>query len=190
MNVDRQTVDLSAYPELVVIYLGMRVNTLTGLKTLAGFGPKIARSVVDQPDGLLLHENLIFSLLLPMLACASTGGTLRLWSAGRGRNHIGSGGSNFCATPEGQASGTKRISNGVVSRRSMNNIPQPIGFLRFASVQPAKGGMFTARDRLSSPAQQSSRRFSQRRNCTVAALKKPDNKLCRPDQHHVSLDAE
>jgi len=29
-RVDRRTVDLSAYPDLVVIYLGMRVNTLTG----------------------------------------------------------------------------------------------------------------------------------------------------------------
>ena len=33
-KVDRRTVDLSAYPDLVVIYLGMRVNTLTGLKTV------------------------------------------------------------------------------------------------------------------------------------------------------------
>jgi hypothetical protein len=36
--VDRRTVDLSAYPDLVVIYLGMRVRTLYGLKTLIGFG--------------------------------------------------------------------------------------------------------------------------------------------------------
>jgi hypothetical protein len=27
-KVDRRTVDLSGYPDLVVIYLGMRVNTL------------------------------------------------------------------------------------------------------------------------------------------------------------------
>ena len=57
--------DLSAYPDLVVIYLGMRVNALTGFKTLIGFGPQISRSVDAQPDGLLLHENLVFSLLPP-----------------------------------------------------------------------------------------------------------------------------
>lgn len=62
---NRRTVDLSGYPNLVVIYLGMRVNALTGLKTLLGFGPKIAASVDAQPDGLLLHENLIFSLFPP-----------------------------------------------------------------------------------------------------------------------------
>ena len=60
-RVERRTVDLSVYPDLVVIYLGMRINTLTGLKTLLGFGPKIAKSVEAQPDGLLLHESVIFS---------------------------------------------------------------------------------------------------------------------------------
>ncbi len=58
----RQTVDLSAYPGLVVIYLGMRVNALTGIKTLLGFGPKISAAVEARPDGLLLHENFLLSL--------------------------------------------------------------------------------------------------------------------------------
>jgi hypothetical protein len=30
-KVERQTVDLSEYPDLVVIYVGMRVNALTGI---------------------------------------------------------------------------------------------------------------------------------------------------------------
>jgi hypothetical protein len=34
LNTDRRTVDLSAFPDLVVIYLGMRVNELRGLRTL------------------------------------------------------------------------------------------------------------------------------------------------------------
>jgi hypothetical protein len=42
-RVKRQTIDLSAYSDLVVIYLGMRVNTLRGIKTVLGFGPRIAR---------------------------------------------------------------------------------------------------------------------------------------------------
>ena len=37
-SVDRRTVDLSGYPDLVVIYLGMRVNRLTGLKTVLDSG--------------------------------------------------------------------------------------------------------------------------------------------------------
>ena len=55
-RVERRTVNLSAYPDLVVIYLGMRVNRIAGIKTLLGFGPKISSSAVAQPDGLLRHE--------------------------------------------------------------------------------------------------------------------------------------
>jgi hypothetical protein len=65
-KVERQAVDLSGFPDLVVIYLGMRVNTWTGVKTLLGFGPQIKNSVEQKPDGLLLHEN---------LACVNTGET-------------------------------------------------------------------------------------------------------------------
>ncbi len=61
-RVNRQTVDLSAYPNLVVIYLGMCVNAWTGIKTVFGLGPQIAKAVADKPDGLLLHEDLFFSL--------------------------------------------------------------------------------------------------------------------------------
>ena len=62
MKAIRQTVDLSAYPDLVVVYLGMTVNALSGVKTLFGFGPKIEGSVAARPDGLLLHENIFYSL--------------------------------------------------------------------------------------------------------------------------------
>jgi hypothetical protein len=50
-RVERQTVDLSAYPDLVVIYLGMRVNALTGVKTLLGLGPQIKNSVDQNRTG-------------------------------------------------------------------------------------------------------------------------------------------
>jgi hypothetical protein len=45
VKVKRTTVDLSAYPDLVVIYLGMRVNSLRGIKTLARLGPGIKAAV-------------------------------------------------------------------------------------------------------------------------------------------------
>ena len=62
MAVDRRTVDLSGYPDLVVIYLGMRVNAWYGLKRVIGLGKPIQDSVAARPDGLLLHENFILSL--------------------------------------------------------------------------------------------------------------------------------
>ncbi len=66
-RVERRTVDLSGYPDLVVIYLGMRVNRIAGIKTLLGFGPKISSSAAAHPDGSLLHENFVFSFF-PMHA--------------------------------------------------------------------------------------------------------------------------
>ena len=38
MAVDRQTVDLSAYPDLVVFYLGIRVRRPRGMLRLLGLG--------------------------------------------------------------------------------------------------------------------------------------------------------
>lgn len=64
-RVNRQTVDLSSYSNLVVVYLGMRVNALMGIKTLVGFGPKISNAVAAKPAGLLLHETIVFSLFPP-----------------------------------------------------------------------------------------------------------------------------
>jgi hypothetical protein len=51
-NVDLRTVDLSAYPELVVIYLGMRVRTFPGIKTLLGLGPQIDKAGAGRPAAL------------------------------------------------------------------------------------------------------------------------------------------
>ena len=59
---NRITVDLSQFPDLVVIYLGMRAKTPRGLRTLLSLGPKIQASVTAAPDGLLLHEYLLYSL--------------------------------------------------------------------------------------------------------------------------------
>ena len=67
MRAERQTVDLTAYPDLVVIYLGMRVRRPRGLLRLFGLGPQIQKSWKAEPDGLLLHEDLVWSIVPPHL---------------------------------------------------------------------------------------------------------------------------
>jgi hypothetical protein len=146
-RVDRRTVDLSAYPDLVVIYLGMRVNTLTGLKTLFGFGPKIAQSVDARPDGLLLHENFLFSLLPPH------GGMRQYWRDfeslerwARSAPHQAwwrqflrnSGGTGFWHEAYFMRGGMEAVYDDMV---------QATGFLKFAPIRPARGAMFSARGR-------------------------------------------
>lgn len=106
---ERYTVDLSEFPDLVVIYLGMTVNTVTGLRTLVGFGPKIDSSVAAKPDGLLAHENFLFSLFPTHLGIASTGATSTRWKISRAPIPIVSGGANFSAIPAVPASGMRPI---------------------------------------------------------------------------------
>lgn len=151
MKVNRQTVDLSQYPDLVVIYLGMRVNRLTGLKTLFGFGPRIAGSVTAAPDGLLLHENFLFSLFpvhagmrqywrdMESLLAWSRSEPHRQWWKNFLRD---SGGTGFWHE-------TYRMQGGMEA--IYDDVPKPIGFLRFAPIVPARGAMFTAAHRTATP---------------------------------------
>ncbi len=58
--------DFSAYPDLVVIYLGMQVRKLSGVKTALSFGFPIDRAGNARPDGLLYFENKIIYSLFPL----------------------------------------------------------------------------------------------------------------------------
>lgn len=146
-SVERRTVDLSAYPDLVVVYLGMRVNRITGLKTLIGFGPKISDSVVAQPDGLLLHENFVFSFFpmhagmrqywrdMESLLAWTRSDPHRQWWKSFLRD---SGGTGFWHETYLLRGGMEAI---------YDDIAKPIGFMRFAPVVPARGAMFGAAHR-------------------------------------------
>ncbi len=56
----RTTADLSDYPGLVVIFLGISVDGPGGEETVERLGPQIQASVEEEPDGLLLHEEVVF----------------------------------------------------------------------------------------------------------------------------------
>jgi hypothetical protein len=61
----RRTADLSGYPDLVVIYLGLRVRAPRGLPTIFRYGRRIRQSAAARPDGLLRHEMLAWGLVPP-----------------------------------------------------------------------------------------------------------------------------
>ena len=146
-KVERRTVDLSAFPDLVVIYLGMHVNRLTGIKTLLGFGPQISSSAAAQPAGLLLHETIVYSLFPPHIGMRQYWRDLnslltwtrsdphRQWWKSFLKN---SGGTGFWHETYFRTGGMEAI---------YDDIPKPIGFMRFAPVVPARGGMFGAAGR-------------------------------------------
>ena len=61
----RQSVDLSGYPDLVVVYLGYRASGLKGMRDLVRIGRGLRSIQANPPDGLLAHETLLFGLLHP-----------------------------------------------------------------------------------------------------------------------------
>ncbi|WP_432840947.1 monooxygenase family protein [Dactylosporangium sp. CA-092794] len=141
-RVNRQTVDLSSYPDLVVIYLGMRVNRLFGLRTLLGFGPRIAKSAADMPDGLLLHEPVYYSLFpmnigmrqywrdMPSLLAYSRSEPHRQWWLNFLRD---SGGTGFWHETYLMQGGMEAV---------YDDIPKALGFAKFAPLRAARGTMF------------------------------------------------
>jgi hypothetical protein len=149
-KVSRRTVDLSGYPDLVVIYLGMRVNRLTGLKTVMGLGPQIEKSWKAGPEGLLLHENFVFSLFpmhVGMRQYWRDMDSLMTWTRSDPhrewwKNFLkDSGGTGFWHETYLKRGGMEAI---------YDDVTEPIGFLKFAPVQVARGPMFGAAKRVAS----------------------------------------
>jgi hypothetical protein len=147
-RVERRTVDLSQYPDLVVIYLGMRMNAVTGLKTIFGFGNEIAKSVAARPEGLLLHEAIIYSIFpihAGMRQYWRDFDSLERWA--RSEPHRiwwqrflrDPGGTGFWHEAYFMRGGMEAVYDDLV---------QDLGFLRFAPIIPARGPMFSARERV------------------------------------------
>ena len=141
----RETVDLSQYPDLVVIYLGMRVKTLTGIRTVLGMGPKIAKSVEAKPEGLLLHESLFYSVRhvgmrqywrdFDSLEAWSRSEPHRIWWQNFLRD---SGGTGFWHEAYFKSGGMEAV---------YIDMQPATGLARFAPLEPPRGAMFSARKR-------------------------------------------
>jgi hypothetical protein len=147
VGVERSTVDLSDYPDLVVMYLGMRVNRLHGLRRLLSLGPQIRASWQSRPDGLLLHEDLLYSLVplhAGMRQYWRDYESLERWSRSEPHRRWwqeylqDSGGTGFWHETYFRGGGFEAIYDDMVA---------PIGMMRFAPDVPARGAMFSARRR-------------------------------------------
>lgn len=144
-RIDRRTVRLEDYPDLVVLYLGMRVNALRGLVTLVSFGPKIARVAEGKPDGLLANEFLIYSLYplhvgmrqywrdFDSLEAFARAEPHRTWWHAFLRDPKGTG---FWHETYFMKGGMEAV---------YVDVPADIGLRRFAPIVAAKGPMFSSR---------------------------------------------
>jgi hypothetical protein len=150
-RVTRQSVDLSAYPDLVIIYLGMRVSAFGGMKTLIGLGPQIDKAGGGRPDGLLHFENNIIYSLFPLHV-----GMRWYWKDFASMEHWArsephriwwqtflrtSGGTEFWHEVYSMRGGVEAI---------YDDVKKPIGLGAFAPARDPRGAMFSARNRMGS----------------------------------------
>ena len=147
-SVNRQTVDLSAFPELVVVYLGMRVNALAGIRTVLGLGPQIQKAGEQKPAGLLHFENNIIYSIFPfhvgMRWYWKDFDSMERWT--RSPPHRDwwqtflkdSGGTGFWHETYFMGGGMEAI---------YDDVPKAVGLQVFAPAVAARGSSFSARRR-------------------------------------------
>ena len=147
-GVQRQTVDLSEFPDLVVIYLGMRVRQLRGLRKLLRTGRQIQAAVAQKPEGLLLHENFVLSFLPPHFGMRQYWrdlDALERWTRELPHQQWwkeflrDSAGTGFWHETYFMRGGMEAI---------YDDVPKPVGMMAFAPLETARGKMFSARSRL------------------------------------------
>ena len=145
-RVRRETVDLSAYPDLVVIYRGLRIRRARGLLRFLKLGREIQASAETAPDGFLLHENLFFSPIHGgMRQYWRDSASLEAWT--RTLPHQAwwreflrdSGGTGFWHELYSMRGGMEGV---------YDDMPGQLGFGTFAPREPARGRLFGARGRL------------------------------------------
>jgi len=144
----RETVDLSAWPDLVVVYLGMRARSLRGLATLLRFGPRIAAAAAEQPDGLLLHENLVYGLFPPHLGMRQYWRDLDSLERWTRESVHGDWWRSYLRDPVGTGFWHETYTRRGGIEAVFIDTPAPVGLAAFAPRQPARGGLFGARGRL------------------------------------------
>ena len=148
-HVNRRTVDLDQYPDLVVVYLGMRVNMLAGIKTVFRLGPQIQEAGAARPEGLLhCEQNIIYGFFpfhvgmrwywrdFASLEAWTRSAPHREWWTNFLRD---SGGTGFWHETYCMRGGMEAI---------YDDVPRVIGFAAFAPLSEARGGLFSARRRL------------------------------------------
>lgn len=146
-KLNRVTVDLEPYPELVVIYLGMRVHSFRGLATLIRLGPQIEKAVAAKPEGLLLHENVTFSIFplhVGMRQYWRDFESLETWARSLPHKKWWV---DFLKNPGGTGFWHETYFRNGGIEAVYDNLFEPVGMMTFAPRREAKGAMFSARKR-------------------------------------------
>ena len=145
MTYSRRSVDLSGYPDLVVVYLGYRAKNLRGARALLRIGMGLRAIKADPPDGLLAHEDMWWGFMHP--------GFRQYWrdfdsleAFTRAPRHKAWWG-DFARDPRGGGiwHETYRLCGGMEAIYS--GVP-PVGFASFAPERNPTGPFMSARQRV------------------------------------------
>jgi hypothetical protein len=143
---ERRSVDLGAYPDLIVIILGFRIRRLRGILSMFGVGRGLSAIRRDPPEGLLADEQFLFSLThigirqywrdLESLERFTRGEPHARWWREFMKDM---GGTGFWHESYSARGGMEAI---------YIDMPQPVGFARFAPPLAPVGPFLSARARL------------------------------------------
>src|SRR5579863_9756182 len=139
--IPRRTADLSAYPDLVVVYLGMKAQSLKGFATLIQFGPKIEKAVAAKPDGLLLHEAVLYSVFplhVGMRQYWRDFASLEKWTRALPHKEWWA---DFLRKPSGVGFWHETYFARGGFEAIYDGLDSPFGFTKFAKETPAEGAM-------------------------------------------------
>ena len=145
---EREAADLSAYPNLVVIYLGMRVYTLRGLASVLSLRNEILREIRRRPDGLLDHESFYFSLFplhIGLRQYWRDFAALEAWTRQFPHQQWWK---NYVQNPRGTGFWHETYCREGGIEGVYDHMRESTGLLRFAPRIPAVGRMSGARERL------------------------------------------
>jgi hypothetical protein len=139
------SVDLTPYPDLVVVYLGFRARGPRGLRQLMGLGRGFSAIKANPPEGLLRHEGLLWGWMhfgfrqywrdLPSLEAFTRTAPHSGWWRDFAR---GAGSSGFWHEAYSRSGGIEGLYVGI----------PPVGLAAFAEARIPAGDFKTARQRL------------------------------------------
>lgn len=150
-HVKRQTVDIDAYPNLVVMVFGIRAHNPRGLLTMLRFQRAMKKVLESKPEGLLHHERLIAGLgHVVVRQYWRDFDTLERFS--RADPHM-TWWNDFLKDSKGTGFWHEVYFSGGGFEAIYDGMRKPVGMMTFAPTEPPEGSMFTARRRLARAAQ-------------------------------------
>lgn len=147
-TVNRTVVDLSEYPDLVVIYFGLRIQSPRGILTTLRLGKAIDTALHQRPNGLLKHELLLFGLFPFQIGMRQYWRNFEAMEAWSHQQPHRDWWEAFMRQPRGIGLWHEIYTQQHGIEGIYDNLSRAVGMSRFAPVQSAHGKRSSARGRL------------------------------------------